>query len=415
VKKFNEATSLQWQCVIISGILMLVIFIGVLKSATSSPPPGEELGAHTTYVAQGSDEQPTDTPISQTDIQPALQMETEVPTDTPVPVTVVPTQTIEEPTPTNKPTPTKKPKRTPTPIQPTQEQNIPPDSSLSFSPTATPTSAPPVVFQFNQISNPEPTIVIIYKQIEQTTSPDSQGSVFQQPRRWYGTYRPSSTATPIPTTTPDPNFAKRIQEKIEATKQLDAQIESELTRSVYVFFNNKGVLGVKKTHHDGTEYTLIPPEEEVINDKLQEAQVSIGETDETHTLLAKNEYAAQSNDPISYDAVFNRFSVFTSDGIKNITLFPNDAVERAKQKNVIDSVTSIKDGTTDSEGNPLKVISMENSSGSVLYKITGTKVRHLIGIIPITIKKTITVTADTGEITSEQKSFADSIWEYITL
>lgn len=130
---------------------------------------------------------------------------------------------------------------------------------------------------------------------------------------------------------------------------------------------------------------------------------------------------AKSHFPLSIDSTTNSLIITTPAGIKTVTILPDKAIENILNEGILSKIGggiasssagiagSDENGTNGSEsattGNSSDNIELTSENGETVYKIKGSKEKRFLGLIPVSVNKTVTVSGDTGEIQSTQESF----------
>jgi len=141
---------------------------------------------------------------------------------------------------------------------------------------------------------------------------------------------------------------------------------------------------------------------------------------------------AISHFPISINPATGEMTITTPAGTKVVTVLPDQAVENMLTKGIISKIgghiatgsgdlgedDSSASATIQSEDNSLQSVEnveLTEENGVPVYKINGQKEKRFFGIIPVTIDKTVTVSAETGELESQQLSPFERIIDLLSI
>jgi len=386
----------------------------------------------TTYSSWWEKNTPTDTPTS-------------IPTKVP---TKMPTST---PTPTLTPTHTATPTPTPTPYSDIGKQAIQYNAGggvvsytfselLAASPvTPTPTSLP------TPTQIPVDLVALLLKSLQPTATPTV-------------TPTPSSTPTPtttviqitnavvitaVPTPTPTPTPTTVIQSTIVPVSLATATTKTETTQVYEV--KNDAVSEIKVapiTTTSTATVVLLPQEQKLVNEAVQNSGVLLtlqGKTGEQYTAeqeefvikrtnqlvsittqdnasttgkttnsspqlqINSNNIIAHSSMSISIDPLSGILTVDTPNGPQKVSIMPDEALSIATELHALDQNQA-----------PTPSIALVVDNGALTYHIEGGKTEKLIGLFPISLDKTVSLSADTGGITKISSSALTSLIGLLT-
>lgn len=107
-------------------------------------------------------------------------------------------------------------------------------------------------------------------------------------------------------------------------------------------------------------------------------------------MLTEREVEAETNFPLSVNPETRELTVTTPAGIKVVTILPTQAVSNMLANNVFDRQENVK-------------IVFEDET--VIYRISGAKDERLLGIFRISLPTTAVVSADTGQLLTQEQPF----------
>lgn len=188
---------------------------------------------------------------------------------------------------------------------------------------------------------------------------------------------------------------------------------------------------------DDDSVELDEPENEVEdNDESEIEDVKIA-TDGGSFKVRGNHFGAKSHFPVSVNPATNELTITTPAGTKVVTVLPDKAVQNILTKGVLSKIgdtasSSAKpeDGDeTSSESGEFSVsapaevalgtaetqnIELTTKDAKPVYKVKGVKNKKFLGFIAVSVEKTVTVSADTGEITDTNTSFFNTILNFLS-
>ncbi len=147
---------------------------------------------------------------------------------------------------------------------------------------------------------------------------------------------------------------------------------------------------------------------------------------------------AISHFPISIDPTTNALIITTPAGTKVVTILPDRAVENILTKGIISKIgghiasssaeesggsssgSGVLFTTSSSDGQSISSVTNDNielteENGAPVYKVKGSLDKKLFGFIPVSVGKTVTVSADTGDITGTSENIFNRFLDLISL
>ncbi len=144
-------------------------------------------------------------------------------------------------------------------------------------------------------------------------------------------------------------------------------------------------------------------------------RIATGSGDEKVIIRARS--AAKTSFPLSIDTATNELIVTTPAGTRVVSVLPDAAVSRLLELNILDSVTSASD-TLGEEGEELDeiddVVELEEEDGTLVYQVAGEKEEKILGLFATKIKKTVTLSAETGEVLRTRMGFFTRILDLVS-
>ncbi len=247
---------------------------------------------------------------------------------------------------------------------------------------------------------------------------------------------PTETPSPTPTATPTPAEETSTKVKINPTtgvikiieetasgertvlkKQTgEAQLQKWLSKNdgenvkisiklpgeqIEMKTNSNGDIVVKKEMPDGTTSAIKDSNEVARIERSMEQENLSVKTDDGLTLsLRKGSLIAiKTYVRTTFDSDTNTMAIQTSKGIQQTNLIPEKAVNILIAQNIISS------------GSKPKEIELHDGVDEPVFFVNGGKDKKIFGLLPVKIQKVIVLSAQTGQVLEEEKSFPDQIFD----
>lgn len=173
---------------------------------------------------------------------------------------------------------------------------------------------------------------------------------------------------------------------------------------------------IKAEQADGTEVELADDTLLKIDERLAKDEIKIATTSAQKFVLQKGAIGAVTDFPLSVDLATNTLTVNTPTGQKNVTVLPDQVVQNLIAANVVSRIGGqavVDAARTGSLTSVTQVITLGEKNGIPVYEINGLSDQKLLGFIPVAIKKTVTVSAETGNVVSTQESFPNRVLDLL--
>lgn len=214
---------------------------------------------------------------------------------------------------------------------------------------------------------------------------------------------------------------ERIEVRFSEDEKIKTRVEEDRTRvDVY-----SGGVKVRYEVRDGrvvikaeTEKGEDVPEEKLfkIVDRVDKGGIKVA-TAGGQLLVQRNNIVALASFPLQVDLDTNQLIASTSAGSKILTILPDQAVRNMLAANVIsrlntqDLLNKARLGNLTSVSD---VVTLGERNGLPVYEINGFKDQRLLGFIPVTINRTVFVSAETGQPVAEEQSLFASIIDLLS-
>ncbi len=162
-------------------------------------------------------------------------------------------------------------------------------------------------------------------------------------------------------------------------------------------------LKVETKDEDGEEEELEDQDELEIEDEDGDDDIKLATGAGRMIEIRHRGTNAQTELPISVNVATRALTVTTPAGVRTVAILPDTAVANMVRRGVVEGVAS---------GSGQVELKMENNE--VVYEIQGESTEKLLGILPIKIKKTVVVSAQTGEEVSVAQGLLQRILDLLS-
>lgn len=212
---------------------------------------------------------------------------------------------------------------------------------------------------------------------------------------------------------------QKIKTKVEDDGTTKIELEQDNLKLKYVFEN--GVLKLKAENESGEEVEVdedkLDDLEKEVEDELEEEGIEIT-TESGKIALKKGNTTAHSNFPLSINPATGELIVTTPAGSKVVTILPDQAIEnllRTGIVNVVESAPPDNNSTPSSQlsqfTGKLEIVEKDNH---IMYKIKGEKEHKIFGLLPVTVPSTIFVSAENGEVLTQERSLLGTFIDFLS-
>ncbi|MEN9408001.1 MAG: hypothetical protein RLZZ455_1217 [Candidatus Parcubacteria bacterium] len=154
-----------------------------------------------------------------------------------------------------------------------------------------------------------------------------------------------------------------------------------------------------------------------IEERLAIDNISLGTTSANEFLIQKNNTAAVTNFPLSWDLTTNTLIVTTPAGRKSVPVLPDAAIKTLIDADEIDQAIIPESLRTDRNvhlGTILDIATLTHKNGDPIYQITGIQGQKLFGLFPVAIEKTVAVSGESGQIVGTNETVINKIIDLLS-
>lgn len=211
---------------------------------------------------------------------------------------------------------------------------------------------------------------------------------------------------------------QKIKTKIEDDGTTKIEIENGTVNLKYSIVNGQVVLHVED--EDGEKVEIKDDEliklENDVEDELEDDDIRLVPTTDNRLALAQNQTAALTNFPLSINVETKELVITTPAGQKVVTVLPDQAVQNLLATGIINTIVTPPPhiGAQNQLGPLTQVVEIESRDSETIYKIKGTKIHLLFGVIPLTTPVTAFVSTDTGLTVAKQQSILTNVIDFFS-
>lgn len=149
-----------------------------------------------------------------------------------------------------------------------------------------------------------------------------------------------------------------------------------------------------------------------IEERLGKSGIKVATAGANQFVIQRGGTGALTQFPLSIDLVTNTLTVNTPSGQKPVAVLPDQAVQNLIAANVVsrlggqEIVNQVQNNNLSSIS---QLVTLGEQNNIPVYQINGISDQRLLGFIPVEIPKTVTVSAETGQVISTQQSFVGSL------
>jgi hypothetical protein len=171
---------------------------------------------------------------------------------------------------------------------------------------------------------------------------------------------------------------------------------------------------VKAEVEDGTEEELEDDALLKIEDRLSISGIRVATNGAEGFIIQRDNVGAVTEFPILIDLATNTLSINTPAGERHVAVLPDQAIENLLAANIINNLIKTQALNASEIENIEQVITLGANQGELVYQIQGISNQKLLGLLPVLIEKTVEISAESGQVMSEQEALLDRILDAIS-
>ena len=209
---------------------------------------------------------------------------------------------------------------------------------------------------------------------------------------------------------------RKIKTKVEDNKKTKIEVEQDGLKLKYVYEGGKIKL---KIENEAKEGKLLDKREideltKEIEDELEDEGVKIA-TKSGKQAFSKNKIAALTDFPLSVDVNTRQLIVTTPAGQKIVTILPDQAVQNLLNTNIVNKIDTQAGEIVGGElGDLTGTVKIEIMNDKIVYRIKGVKTHKLLGLIPVSAQTTAIVSAESGELVSQEQPLLTTVIDLLS-
>ncbi|MEK7514095.1 MAG: PepSY domain-containing protein, partial [Patescibacteria group bacterium] len=185
----------------------------------------------------------------------------------------------------------------------------------------------------------------------------------------------------------------------------EVKTETERENFKLKFKTEAGKLKLEAETEDEEIMELGEDDEIEIEDRDDDkVRVATGSGEKEMT-FSRNRVRARTNFPLSVDLKTNELIVTTPNGVKRVTVLPDQAIANLLANNVIDRL----------EPESETELELTEENGVPTYEVAGESDQKLLGVLAVKIKSKVKVSAETGEVLTTKKAFRDRLLDLLSI
>ena len=183
-----------------------------------------------------------------------------------------------------------------------------------------------------------------------------------------------------------------------------------------------GRFRVKVENEDGQTVAEVEPEGEEllrIEERLDKGVIRIATASAGRFTVARNNLTATTAFPLSVDLTTNQLTVTTPAGPRVVAVLPDQAVKNMLAAQAVDRVGGLEFVEVVRQASPSPTFAqavtlVADRLGQPVYVVAGLKTHRLLGFLPISLPRTVTVSAETGALTEVRQSLWARLVDFLS-
>ena len=209
---------------------------------------------------------------------------------------------------------------------------------------------------------------------------------------------------------------RKIKTKVEDNKKTKIEIEQDRLKLKYVYEGGRLKL---KTEDEAKEDKILDKREideltKEIEEELEDEGVKIASKSGKQA-FSKNKIAALTDFPLSVDVNTRQLIVTTPAGQKVVTILPDQAVQNLLNTNIVNKIDTQAGEIAGGElGDLTGTVKIEIINDKIVYRIKGVKTHKFLGLIPVSAQTTAIVSAESGELVSQEQPLLTTVIDLLS-
>lgn len=215
------------------------------------------------------------------------------------------------------------------------------------------------------------------------------------------------------------NQNREVEVQTATGQKIKAKIEDDGSRKVeaefegvhFKFESHEGELKLKAVDNEGEDVATAEAERKRLEQELEDEDIKLASED-GEVELEHNGMKVRTNFPLSIDPVTRELTVTTPAGTKTVTILPDQAVNGMLERGLL---TSISPANESGESNVFQnAFALTLHKDQSVYEIHGEKKSKLLGLIPVTLDRTVYVSTENGSVVAQQETLLSTLLSFLS-
>lgn len=196
------------------------------------------------------------------------------------------------------------------------------------------------------------------------------------------------------------------------------KVEVEFPTIKFKFEEQEGEIKLKVENEEGEEIRTRERlrEAEELENELEDEEIEIASRD-GEMEIEHNAVRARVNFPLSIDPATRALTVTTPKGIKTVAILPDAALVRLLASGLLSEIASDSAELPIASDSAMTTTQFELTleGNHLVYEIQGSKKHRLLGFIPVTTPRIVSVSALTGDVVSQTQTWLSGLIDLFSL
>lgn len=207
----------------------------------------------------------------------------------------------------------------------------------------------------------------------------------------------------------------KVKTKVEDSGPTKMEIETE--NITFKFEEEDGEIKLRVRDEDGNEIRTRERLRELdeLERELEDEEIKISSED-GELEIEHNAVRARVGFPLSIDPVSRDLIVNTPAGERTLAVLPDEAMRKLFALGILTQTASSSAAPADASASGVLASSAELkiANGNLVYEVQGEKHEKFLGVVPVTLERTVTVSALSGEVLSQTQSVLTTILSFLS-